>query len=265
MQSIQRLFDFQNKIAVVTGGAMGIGYGIVQRLHEAGAHVVIADIDETIGKTKAEQLNTDKARCLFVQTDVSDEQSVLNLFTIIEKEFGQLDIFVNNAGIFPTVSLQEMTVDFWDTVQNVNGRGVFLCTREAINMMKERKSGSIINIGSIDSLHPSMVGLAAYDASKHAVWGFTKNVALECGALGIRVNAIAPGGIATEGVQKMSEPGTQSAEQMQKNMELFLAKIPMGRMGQPDDIATAVVFLASDAASYMTGSLMVIDGGALLS
>ncbi len=158
-----------------------------------------------------------------------------------------------------------MTVEFWDKVQAVNMRSVFLCTQNATQMMKSNGAGNIINIASIDAFHPSMVGLGAYDASKHGVWGFTKNVALEFGTLGIRVNAIAPGGIATEGVEKMSGGTSQSAEEMKKTMEAFLAKIPLGRMGQPDDIATAALFLASDASSYMTGSIMTIDGGVLLS
>jgi 2-deoxy-D-gluconate 3-dehydrogenase len=135
---------------------------------------------------------------------------------------------------------------------------VFLCTREAaLAMVEQGRGGAIVNVTSIDALHPSMVGLAHYDASKHGVWGFTKNAALEMAPHGIRVNALAPGGVLTEGVQEMGA-GTAEA------IEAFSAAIPMGRMGDPDEIARAVLFLASPLSQYMTGSQVVVDGGRLL-
>ncbi|MFA5994825.1 MAG: SDR family NAD(P)-dependent oxidoreductase [Patescibacteria group bacterium] len=265
MKSLTELFNFTGKTAVVTGGAMGIGYGIVQRLHEAGANVVIADIDETVGTQKAAALDTAAAPCTFIKTDVSAEADVKQLVATTMQRFGSLDVFVNNAGIFPQKPVLDMEVALWDKIQAVNGRGVFLCCREAGKIMKQQGKGNIINIASIDALHPSMAGLAAYDASKHGVWGFTKNLALEAGKYGIRVNAVAPGGINTEGVQKMSSGAVPAGVDMAAVMKQFMAKIPMGRMGEPDDIATAVLFLASDAASYMTGEIIVVDGGVLLS
>jgi 2-deoxy-D-gluconate 3-dehydrogenase len=144
-------------------------------------------------------------------------------------------------------------------VQAVNLRGLFLCNREAARSMAATGGGVIINIGSVDSVHPSMIGLAAYDASKHGVWGFTKNLALEVAKRGIRVNAIAPGGIATEGLKQ-----SMGQEKLRDNIEAFEASVPMGRLGEPDDIATVALFLASDASSYMTGALVVVDGGVLL-
>lgn len=264
MKSLQDMFNLKSRVAVVTGGAMGIGYGIVQRLHEAGATVVIADIDASVGQTKAEQLNTNEVPCSFIQTDVSNEAAVVALMTAVEKHYGQIDILVNNAGIFPQSPVLTMELALWEKIQAINLRGTFLCCREAANRMVTRNSGSIINVASIDALHPSMAGLAAYDASKHGVWGFTKNLALELGKTGVRVNAIAPGGITTEGTQKMTSAAPAGVD-MNAIMQQFLAGIPLGRMGQPDDIAMAAFFLASDASAYMTGSMMVVDGGALLS
>lgn len=265
MTTLQELFNLTGRTAIVTGGAMGIGYGIVQRLHEAGAHVVIADIDEAVGAQKAGELHTNEAKCSFVKTDVSNEAEVISLVNTVRQQFGQIDIVVNNAGIFPQAPVLTMELAQWEKIQAINLRGTFLCCREVAKVMVQQKRGSIVNIASIDAVHPSMAGLAAYDASKHGVWGFTKNLALEVGKLGIRVNAIAPGGIATEGVQKMTSTTVPAGVNMDEVMKQFLTKIPLGRMGQPDDIATAALFLASDAAAYMTGSMMVVDGGVLLS
>lgn len=259
-KSISELFNLKGQTAVVTGGAMGIGFGIALRLSEAGANVVIADLDEAAGIKKTEELKALGRGALFVKTDVSQEIDVKNMVAQAIQAFGRLDIMVNNAGIYPQKKVMDMDVEFWDKIQAVNERGVFLCSKEAAKIMQSQKSGSIINIGSIDSVHPSMVGLAAYDTSKHGIWGFTKNFALEMAPSGIRVNLIAPGGIATEGVA--SSMG--GSEQMKAVIAQFAAQVPLGRMGEPDDIATASLFLASDASAYMTGSMMVVDGGVLL-
>src|SRR3989344_2317002 len=168
MKSFSHFFDFKNKTVVVTGGAMGIGLGIVKRFYDLGANVVIADIDEQAGNAQAEELGS---RALFVSCDVSDEKSVKNLVNEATKHFGAIDILVNNAGIFPSKQLLDASLDFWEKVQSVNLRGSFLCAREAARVMvKQGRRGVIIQVGSIDSLHPSRIGLAAYDASKHGVW-----------------------------------------------------------------------------------------------
>lgn len=265
MPSIQELYNLTGKTAIVTGGAMGIGYGIVQRLHEAGANVVIADLDVVVGEPKAAALNSATAQCVFVKTDVSNEANVQQLMSTVEQQFGSIDVLVNDAGIFPSQPVLTMTLELWEKIQAVNLRGTFLCCREAAQRMVKQGKGSIVNIASIDALHPSMAGLAAYDASKHGVWGFTKNLALEVGKLGIRVNSVAPGGITTEGTQKMTAGAMPAGVDMAAVMKQFLAKIPLGRMGNPDDIALATLFLASDASAYMTGSMIVVDGGVLLS
>ena len=254
---ISELINLSGKNAIVTGGAVGIGLGIVSRLAEAGANVLIADLDEKEGEKSA-----DGKKVKFLKTDVSQEEEVKKMIETVAKEFGGLDIIVNNAGIYPQKPVSHMTKEDFDKVMSVNLRSVFLCTREASKqMISQGHGGRIINITSIDALHPSMIGLAHYDASKHGVWGFTKNSALELAEHKIWVNAIAPGGIATPGVAKMSPSGGD----VKKNIEAFMAKIPMRRMGEPDDIGKVALFLASDLASYMTGSQIVVDGGVLLS
>ncbi|RJQ33570.1 SDR family oxidoreductase [Candidatus Parcubacteria bacterium] len=253
-KTIKQLFDFSNKVVVVTGGSMGIGYGIVKRFVEAGAQVIIADLEEPHEKIQA----------TFVKTDVSQEKDVENLFSVIKKDFGRLDVFINNAGIFPSATVADMTLELWEKVQAVNLRGVFLCCKGAAQLMKQNQGGSIINVASIDALHPSQLGLAAYDASKHGVWGFSKNFALEAIKDNIRVNAIAPGGIRTEGVEKMTGGAVKAGAVNDETMKQFTAKIPLGRFGQPDEMATVALFLASEASSYIVGEIIVADGGYLL-
>ncbi len=260
-RSIAQLFDLSGKTAVVTGGSMGIGYGIVKRLADAGATVVVADIAEDVGQQKVAELTAEKNKVLFIKTDVTSEPDVQHLVQETLSQTGRLDIFVANAGIYPQTPVLEMDLALWEKIQAVNLRGLFLSDREAArSMVASNTSGAIINIGSVDSIHPSMVGLAAYDATKHGVWGFTKNLALEVAKHGIRVNAIAPGGIATEGVEK-----SMGGENFRQKFKMFEARVPLGRLGEPDDIATVALFLASDASGYMTGSLVVVDGGVLLS
>lgn len=266
MEKSKNFLDLSGKTVIVTGGSVGIGYGISYRLAEAGANVVIATRSEQEGATAASELAKKKWNVVAIQTDVSDEKSVQRLVKETVKRFKRIDILVNNAGIYPSIPLLQMTLSDFESVLAVNLKGVFLCTRYvADHMIKQKNGGKIINITSIDALHPSSVGLAHYDASKHGVWGFTKNIALELAPHKIWVNAIAPGGILTPGVQKLQRsmpvPG---GIDMTKMMQEFLSRIPMGRMGEPDDIGKVALFLASDMSSYMTGTQIVVDGGVLL-
>ena len=263
---LSQLTSLSGKTAIVTGGAMGIGQGITMRLHEAGANVVIADLDETAATQNASELNSVRPSSAFpFKTDVSKADSVVGLVQETVGHFGGIDILVNNAGIYPPAPLASMTEEQFMKVIDVNLRGCFLTTKAVSDqMIKQARGGKIVNITSIDALHPSMVGLAHYDASKHGLWGFTKNTALELAQHKIWVNAVAPGGIATPGVAKMQGP-TQPGVDMKASQEAFMSKIPMHRMGEPDDIGKVVLFLASGLSSYMTGSQIVVDGGALLS
>jgi len=260
MKTIQQLLDLSGRVAIVTGAGKGIGQGIAYRLAEAGALVVIADIDYPAAEQTANELLAQGRKAHAVKLDVSSEADVQAIIAACEDEFGSLDIIVNNAGIYPSVPVAEMTEEIFDRVMRVNLRSVFLMTKYGAEVMKRHGGGRIINVTSIDALHPSMTGLAHYDASKHGAWGFTKNAALELAPHKIWVNAIAPGGIATPGTVGMNG----AAEEMSAAIEAFTAKIPMGRMGEADEIGTTALFLASEMAGYMTGTQIVVDGGVLL-
>lgn len=260
-----QLVSLKGKTAIVTGGAVGIGLGIATRLAEAGANVVIADLNKENADKAANELTQVGLGVKSFECNVSDEQAVEGLVASTVTSFGSVDILVNNAGIYPNIPLSKMNTEDFMRVIDVNLKSVYLTTKHVSEqMIKQGNGGKIINITSIDALHPSMIGLAHYDASKHGVWGFTKNSALELAQHKIWVNAIAPGGIATPGVQAGSG-GSVSQEEMAKIIEAFLVNIPMHRMGEPDDIGKVALFLASEMSSYMTGSQIVVDGGVLLS
>ena len=261
---VNKLLNLTGKTAIVTGGALGIGFGIVKRLAEAGANVVIANRTAEEGEKAANELIQKGFKVKAIVTDVSVEEAVKNLVDQTVSSFGGIDILVNNAGVYPSIPVSKMSLEEFDKILSVNLKGVFLTTKYSTEqMIKQERGGKIINVTSIDALHPSMIGLAAYDASKHGVWGFTKNVALELAPHKIWVNAIAPGGINTPGTKPKGDQSQQAADP--KVVEAFLSQIPMHRMGDIDDIGKVALFLASDMSSYMTGSQIVVDGGFLLS
>ncbi len=255
--SLSELIDLSGKTAIVTGGAMGIGRGIAERLHEAGAFILLADLDPTAAEALASSLNDRReGSTLWTETDVGDADAVARMVGAAVDGFGGVDILVNNAGVYPLMTFREMDISLFERVLRVNLLGVFLCMKAAAEqMIAQGRGGKIINVTSVDAVHPSMVGLAHYDASKHGAWGLTKNVALELSEYGIAVNAIAPGAIAT--------PGT-GATSVQDAVGETVAGIPMHRMGDPDEMGRVALFLASDLSSYMTGSQVVADGGMLL-
>ena len=259
-----KLLNLSGKTAIVTGGSLGIGYGISFRLAEAGANVIIAsrnldEANEAVGEIVKQGFKAEA-----ITADISKEEDVKNLVSKVVEKFGSIEILVNNAGVYPFAPLTELTSEMFDKTIAINLRGVFLCTKYVSEIMiKKGKGGKIINISSIDAIHPSSIGLSHYDASKHGVWGFTKNVALELSKYNIQINAVAPGGIMT--------PGTSTAKfvsnkpvKPERNPEPIKMDVPMGRMGVPDDVGKVVLFLASDMATYLTGSQIVVDGGYLL-
>ena len=263
--SVSVLLDLHGKTAIVTGGGAGIGRSIATHLARAGASVVIADLDSGAADLTVKELWAEDLDALAVRVDVSSEPDVAALIRTAVEWRGGIDILVNNAGIFPSVPVLDMAPEAFTHVIDVNLKGVYLCSRLAAEqMVRQGHGGRIINITSVDALHPSSVGLAHYDASKHGVWGFTKNLALELAPHHIWVNAIAPGAILTPGVQAMQKASGAAIDPIVM-LESFLARIPMGRMGSPDDIGKVALFLASDMASYMTGTQVVVDGGVLLS
>jgi 2-deoxy-D-gluconate 3-dehydrogenase len=263
--SITQLLDLRDQVAIVTGGAKGIGEGIARRLAEAGAAVVIADLDETEARALAKELEAEGHRASGVRADVGDRASVEQLMSEAVGAYGRLDVLVNNAGIFPFSPALETTEALWDKVIDVNLKGVFLCSQAAARQMAQQGTGGrIVNIASIDALHPTGA-LAHYDASKGGVVMLTKALALEFGPIGIRVNAIAPGGIQTPGAQAATAATLRADVNPEELGRAFLARIPLKRMGVPDDIARAVLFFATPLSDYVTGALLVVDGGYLLS
>ena len=238
----------ENKIAVITGGGRGIGKATAKLFTNEGATVVIAEFDEVSGQSTANELGAH-----FIKTDISNEESVNALFNFISSEFGQLDILVNNAGILADSTLKKLDPDSFDAVINVNLRGVYLCGRAAADIMIEQGSGVILNASSVVAHHGNF-GQTNYVASKAGVIGITKVWARELGKDGIRVNAVAPGFIQTNMTVGMPE----------KVVDMMGEKVPLKRWGQPEDVANAYTFLASDEASYITGAVLNVDGGVVV-
>lgn len=247
------------KVVVVTGGASGIGLATTEACAREGAVVVLTDLDSATGETQAQQLSSDGLRVEFLELDVTNETDWHRVADAVMRRHGHLDVLVNNAGIARIVPLEEETLDGWRRIQTVNMESVFLGTREAIRVMKGR-GGSIVNISSIEGLIGEPL-LPAYNASKGGVRIFTKSTALYCAqqGYGIRANSLHPGYVATPLIDNAlaSLPPEQATALHQDVM----SRIPLGRMAEPREIANAVVFLASDESSYVTGSELVIDGG----
>src|SRR5437588_3228020 len=244
--NIVQFFDLTGKAAIVTGGAMGIGQGIALRLAEAGAAVMIIDINLEAADNTVNQIRSKGGKAEAINADASSIANARRTVQETLRAFGRLDILVNNAGIYPFAPALQVTEELWDKVVDINLKGLFFYTQAAAQeMMNEGHGGKIINIASIDALHPTG-NLVHYDASKGGVVMVTKALALEFGPYNITVNAIAPGGIQTPGV------GTTLSHEM---IAAFTARTPLRRMGVPDDVAKVVLFLASRASDYMTGSL----------
>lgn len=242
------LFDLTGKVAIVTGAARGIGQGIAIELARAGADVVVSDIIPEEGTIS--QIKKLKRKAIYIKTDISKKKEVESLINETIKNFKKIDILVNNAGIYLAGNTSNFPEESWDKTMNINLKGPFLCSQAALKHMK--KGASIINISSVAGIEGSAGG-AAYCASKGGIRLFTKALAAEVGPLGIRVNSIHPGLIDTA----MTAGFTKDKKVLEGMMSKFLIK----RVGKPIDIAGPVVFLASDASSYMTGAEIVADGG----
>jgi NAD(P)-dependent dehydrogenase (short-subunit alcohol dehydrogenase family) len=249
------LVSLAGRGAVVTGGARGIGAGIATRLAEAGAAVVVADLDGEAAMALAKQLAEEHGRPMVgAAVDVADEASVVALADLAAERLGRLDIWVNNAGIFPhTGPVADADAALFERVLAVNVTGMFYGAREAARRMSG--GGSIVNLASITGF-AARAGLTAYSTSKHAVVGLTRNLAKDLAPLGIRVNAVAPGLIVTPGVLSGSAGESRSAAAMASR-----PTAPLGRHGVPDDVARVVLFLVSELAAFVSGATIVIDGG----
>jgi NAD(P)-dependent dehydrogenase (short-subunit alcohol dehydrogenase family) len=241
----------QNKVALVTGGTSGIGRATAIAFGAAGAKIVFSGRREAEGEETAALIRDTRAECLFVQSDVSSEADVKALVEKTISTYGKLDCAFNNAGIeSPAKPLHEQPIEEFDKLMSINVRGLFLCMKYEIQQMLTQGSGVIVNNSSMGGLI-GFPGVSPYIASKHAVMGLTRAAALDYAKQGIQINAVNPGLIATAMMDRFSSSSTDS----------FAAMAPMGRMGQAEEIAQAVVFLCSDAASYITGQPLVIDGG----
>ncbi len=243
----------ENKIALISGGARGMGAAEAILFAGEGAKVVIGDVLEDEGRQTEAQINESGGECLFLRLDVTSESNWQDAVATTVSRFGKLDILVNNAGIFPLGTIEDTSEDLWDRVMAINAKGVFMGTKHAIPEMRKTGGGSIINISSIAGLIGSR-GAAAYGASKGAVRIFTKSTAIQYAADGIRANSVHPGIIETP----MSIPTILTTEEQRDTQ---INRTPLGRIGTADDVASGILFLASDESSFMTGSELVIDGG----
>jgi 3-oxoacyl-[acyl-carrier protein] reductase len=242
--------DFEGKTAVVTGAARGIGFEIVRRFADGGATVVLVDVLKDALDEAAAKLAGGKGDVLTFVVDVTNEEAVEKLIDDVVEKTDRLDILVNNAGITRDDLVLRMTQDQWDAVMTVNLKGTFLVTKYACRAMLRQRAGRIVNLASVSGLVGNP-GQANYSASKAGVVGFTKTVARELAGKNICCNAVAPGFIDTEMTRVLPEKAKEKA----------LAAIPLRRMGTSEEIAAAVCFLASDAAAYITGQVLAVDGG----
>lgn len=258
---IAQLISLEERTAVVTGGARGIGLAIGKRFAEAGANVLIGDLNKTGADEAAETIAREFGhQAIGVELDVTDGASIAAAADRAILELGGLDIWVNNAGIYPSTPLLDMTDQDWDKVLDVNLRGTFIGAREAGRRMAEAGHGGvIINLASTAGYRAAGPGIAHYVSSKHAVRGLTKSLAVEFGPRGIRVLALAPTLIETPGIEE-GRAAFQAAG-LGDMLEQMAQREPLGRVGVPDDIARVALFCASDLAMLMTGSTLLVDAG----
>ena len=241
--------DFKGRIALVTGAGHGIGKEIALTLARHGAEVVVTDVSDEIFDV-GKQIESVGTKAFPVKCDVTDAKEAETIEKKVVEKFEKIDILVNNAGIYPQKPFLEMTMEDWNKVLSVNLNGVFHCTRAVVPKMVQQKYGKIVSIASIAGAVVGYFNLAHYSASKAAVVGFTKSLALEMAQYGINVNAIAPGPIDVGAIPAGSEIYQQ-----------VIKTIPIGRMGLPKDIANLVIFLSSDESSFITGQCIICDGG----
>lgn len=247
---MKRLAD---KVAIITGGANGIGKATVQAFLHEGCRVAFWDIDTIAGNAALEEMQEFKGHCKFYKVDTTDSAATKVATQQVVEDFGQLDILINNAGITRDSSLKKMTNEQWQQVIDVNLTGVFNCTKAAYYFLQESKAGRIISAASVVA-HNGNFGQTNYVATKAGVIGMTKVWAREFGRKGITVNAVAPGFINTEMVKTIPS----------EILDNLKDKTPLNRLGEPEDIAQAYVFLASDAAAFITGTVLNVDGGLIM-
>jgi NAD(P)-dependent dehydrogenase (short-subunit alcohol dehydrogenase family) len=246
--------SFNGKVALVTGAGSGMGLATAKAFAEADASVVLADIQEEAARAAAEQLIADGRKALAIRCDVSDDGQVASMIERTVSSFGRLDVAFNNAGVMQRrVETADISGDEWDRVMAINLRGVWSCMKYELRQMLRQGSGAIVNCSSIGGVIGNP-GLAAYAAAKHGVIGLTQSAALEYAARGIRINAVCPGTIKTPMVQSMTGGDSKALAEMVKDE-------PIGRLGEPEEIAAAVLWLCSPGASFVVGHALLVDGG----
>ena len=241
----------QDKVAVVTGGCSGIGLATVRRFAEEGAKVVIADLDDATGEQLAAELGGTYVHC-----NVADKDQVDNLFTVAHDTYGRIDVAFNNAGISPPEddSILDTDLEAWDTVQLVNLTSVYLCCKAVLPYMLEQGKGSIINTASFVAVMGAATSQISYSASKGGVLSMTRELGVQFARQGVRVNALCPGPVNTPLLKELFAKDAERAARR-------LIHVPMGRFGEPEEMANAVLFLASDESSFMTANTFLVDGG----
>ena len=246
--------DFSGKVALVTGASAGMGLATARAFAEAGAAVVLADVREEAVNAAAQQLVASGHQALAIRCDVSDDAQVAAMVQQTIGAFGRLDAAFNNAGVMARVApTGDSTREDWDRVIGINLRGVWSCMKHELQQMERQRSGAIVNNASVGAITGNP-GIASYIASKHGVVGLTRTAALEYVRHGIRVNAVNPGTIDTQIARDVVKGDAQAYAEM-------VSKIPMGRVGQPEEIAAAVLWLCSPGASYVVGQALTVDGG----
>jgi NAD(P)-dependent dehydrogenase (short-subunit alcohol dehydrogenase family) len=261
-RSIAELVSLEGRVAVVTGGARGTGAGIVRRLAEAGAAVVVADGDGAAAELTARDVAARSHVAVGAELRVDDEASVAEVADLAERELGGLHVWVNNAGIYPDAPVLDMTVGQWDEVLGFNLKGAFLGAREAARrMVRAGSSGVIVNVGSTSGYRASAPGTAHYVSSKFGMRGLTQALAIELGPRGIRVLGVAPTFTVTPGTRARRADLDDDA--YSEYLKATGAAKPLGRVGVPDDVGRVVLFCASDLSAFMTGSTLAVDAGDL--
>jgi len=249
-------YDLEGKVAIVTGAARGMGEAAARALAANGATVIVNDIDIQGAKRVAQEIVGQNQQALAIQADVSDYQQVTEMVDTVLQKYGRIDILVNNAGVLRRRrSIEEIDGEEWDLVMKVNVKGVFNCSKAVLRAMKQQRRGKIVNISSSAGRSTSELGGAHYTASKAAVLGLSRHLAREAAPYNINVNAICPGLIDTPMVRETTS---------QEELEAFRKTIPMGRLGTPEEEADLVLFLASDASSYINGATIDLTGASLL-
>lgn len=246
----------QRRIAVVTGGAVGIGAAICERLAREGAMVIVADIDDVRAARTADRLCEGGGAAAALHLDVGSPDSIQAAFGRLDQDHGRCDILVNNAGVARTFPFLDYPLEHWTATMNVNVTGAMLCSQSAGRLMRRHGWGRIITIASVAGMRAVGTGRAAYGTSKAAVIGLTRQMAAELAELGITANAVAPGPVDTPMTQELHAPAFRAQ---------YTAAIPAGRYGRTEEIATVVAFLASEGAAYVNGITMAVDGGFMAS